>query len=485
MQRSMGRVRREWRDQLSRYGAALALVAASTAAAEALYRLTATTRLSMVFLAGVLLAAFLLGSGPAYFAAAVAFLVYNFYLVEPRFTIELTTPEELLTLLVFLAVAMLTGNLTGRVRDEAARAQARARATTALFDATREFSASSDEGLIRQRLAEHLAATAGGEGFVRDAGRLQMAPAGLRREDIPGGLPGAAEPAGGWTLRRLEVEGQALGTAGWRAPPDRRLSRDEHDLLELMCDAGAAAIARARLAAGKAEAEARARTEDLRNALLSSISHDLRTPLAAILASATSLREFGDSFDPGVRRDLAATIQEETERLDAVVANLLSMTRLQAGALAIQKAPFNVPEVVRRTVERRDRAHRRFTLTSITPRLPEGLGDPILFEQALGNVVENALRHTPEDTLVLVSTRLEDDRIVVDVCDRGPGVGEADLERIFDRFYRAGGARQTPGTGLGLSIARGLMEAMDGAIEARNDPAAGGLVVSLSLESAA
>ncbi len=477
-----------------RYAAAAGLVLIATGAAELLFRLTESPRLSMVFLAAVLLAAYLLGSGPAYFAAGLAFLVYNFYLVEPRFSFSFES-EDAITLAVFLAVAMLTGNLTGRVRDQAARAEARARTTGALFRATRDFSALSEESVIREKLAGHLAAAAGGEAFVRgatdsmdgvavaapDAGLL-AAMAGLDQQ------PGDASwtvAHGAWSLRTLRTAGQALGVVAWRGAGDHALGPDEQTLLEILADAGAAALARARLAAAKAEVEARARTDDLRNALLSSVSHDLRTPLAAILASASSLEQFGEDFAPDVRRDLAATIQEEAERLDAFVANLLNMTRVEAGALLVQPVPFSAAEVVSRTVARRAKALGREARLLVPANLSEALGDAVLFEQALGNVVENAMRHTPPHAQVAVKAWTEDGQVLVEVVDNGPGVAPEDLPRIFDKFFRGAPGAGRPGTGLGLSITRGLVEGMGGAVSAANRPAPeGGLAVTFRLRAA-
>jgi len=493
--------------QIIRYVHALGWVIVSTVAAEVLYRLTGTIRLSMVFLSGVLIAAFFLGSGPAYFAAALAFLVYNLYLSEPRFSISFQ-PEDMINLVVFLAVAMLTGNLTGRVRDEAARAEARAKATDGLFEATREFSALPEDRLIREKLAKHLAVASGGAAFVSDGRRLIIEPDGveLSPELIKGaaaldrgtGATAQTQTADGWTLRTLRTAGLPLGIAGWRpgvARPSPAWWRPgQHSppsidadgkILEIIADAGAAALGRARLVAEKGEAETRARTEDLRNALLSSISHDLRTPLAAIMASASSLQEFGESFDPEVRKDLASTIQEETERLDVFVANLLNMTRLEAGALQIQRAPFSVQEVLRRSIDHRIRDTSRLMLNPPPANLPEAIGDPVLFEQALGNVIENALRYSRNEAVLAISSRVEDEKVVVEVRDAGPGVPEEELQRIFDKFYRSQTSAGQSGTGLGLSIARGLMEAMDGSIAAHNRvDAESGLVVTLRLAAA-
>lgn len=455
--------------------AVVGIVALSTGLAEVLYRLTGSTRLSMVFLAGVLVSAVLLGSGPAYFAAGIAFLVYNFYLVDPRFTFSMGSPEDVLTLAVFLAVAMLTGNLTGRIRDEAARAQARVRTTSILFSATREFSATSEEEDIRKRLAHHLATAAKGAAIVREGLRMQSEPADVllsrdlvlaatamvREVTMAGHVTHSIE---GWRMRALQAGETLLGVAAWRTDAPEVMADEEQTLLDILVDAGAAAILRARLAAAKAEADTRAKTEQLRDALLSSISHDMRTPLAAILVSATSLRRYGATFGETTRDDLASTIEEEAERLDAFVANLLNMTRLEAGVLSIQCVAFNVSEVIDRAIGRR--AGRREITVSKAPDMREGAGDPLLFEQALANVIENAVRYTPQDQTIEVLGRTERDRVTIEVLDEGPGVRLAERTRIFEKFFRSPTTMNQVGTGLGLSIARGLLEGMGGTIDA-------------------
>ncbi len=487
------RLRRALRLAL-RYAAVFPIVGLTTGVAELVYRLTGSDRLSSIFIAGVLLAAFLLGSGPAYLAAAAAFLVY-FFLVDPRFQFTFGSADDFNVLMMFLAVAGLTGLLTGRVRDEAARAKARQRVNTALLDATREFSASSDEGLIRGRLAHHMARAARGEAAVHDGASYVSAPGAeladetvlmLRAAELlPAEGQGRTPPADGWSLRALDSGDTRLGVVAWRPLEGGPLSDEEQTLLGILADTGAAAISRARLAAGKAEAETRARTEDLRNALLSSISHDLRTPLAAILASASSLDTFSETFDAATRRDLVTTIQEEAERLDLFVANLLNMTRLEAGALQIQRSPVNVQEVIERTLQRRNRNHLRRVVVSAASGLPEALGDAVLFEQALGNAVENAFRYTPADSGLSVTARADGTRVIVEVVDSGPGVQGQDFERIFEKFYRAPNASDSAGTGLGLSISRGLMTVMGGEVvaQARSDGAPG-LMVRFSLEAA-
>jgi two-component system sensor histidine kinase KdpD len=473
------------------------LVALATGVAELIYRLSHLLRLSSVFLAGVLVAAFWLGSGPAYFASALAFLAFNFYILGGRTPVSFAPWESAVTLAMFSAVAMLTGGLTGRVRDQAQKASARAQATQALFDATRDFSGSAEEDFIKERLAHHLAAAARGRAMVVTDQTTFAAPQGfwpsnetlgeaakLRTEVGGGGV--RTTVSDGWTLRPLSADGAVLGVAGWQSQAGGRPAPDEQTLLEILADAGGAAVARARLAAAKAQAEARARTEELRNALLSSISHDLRTPLAAIMASASSLQEFGETFDAATRRDLTATIQEESERMNAFVANLLNMTKLEGGALAVQRTRFGLHEVVERTVRRQRLAHPRAVVQAAPFAELEASGDPLLFEQALGNVVENAIRYSPVGSTVRIMCEREAAQAVVSVTDDGPGVPTDDIGRIFDKFYRSPTVAASGGVGLGLSITRGFMEAMGGAVTAANrTPPEHGLAVTLKLELAA
>lgn len=474
--------RRHWLDYLAAFG----VVLASTGVAELLYRLLHTDRLSTVFLAGVLITAVTFGSGPAYFAALLAFGIYNFYLVEPRFTLSAFSAEDVLLLTMFLAVAMLTGRLAGRVRDQAARAQARARTAGALFEASRVFSGLNDEERIRTELLNHVSLAAGGPAVLWRDGELRAT-----AEDAPvppellDALAAASRSgsAAGWQVRSLLREQPDLGRIAWRESGSGPRIPEEDRLIDVLVDVGAAAIIRARLGAAEAEVRAYSETERLRNALLSSISHDLRTPLASILASASSLQEFGDRFDPAVREDLLATIQEEAERLNQFVANLLHMTRLEGRALGVTTSRTNLREVAERVVTRmRRRAGRRKLVLHPDCDGVEACADPILLEQALGNLVENAIRFSPDGSTILLRTAQAGDEVILEVSDEGPGVPDQDLCRIFEKFYRSPtSAANLQGTGLGLSIVKGLMESMGGGVTARRRADEGGLTVSLSL----
>lgn len=226
-----------------------------------------------------------------------------------------------------------------------------------------------------------------------------------------------------------------------------------------------------------------AETEKLRSALLTSISHDLRTPLASILGSDTSLKQYRHQLDEAGQAELLATIQEEAERLNHFIANLLDMTRLESGAVAPRLETIDVGDVVGSVLRR---AARLLAGHHVTLEIPAGLPaarlDPVLFEQVLFNLLDNAAKYAPSGSMVMVRAGEENGRIRIDVMDGGEGLPDEDRERVFDKFYRVlASDRKRAGTGLGLSIARGFMEAMSGTISASNRGDHGGAVFTLTL----
>jgi two-component system sensor histidine kinase KdpD len=208
----------------------------------------------------------------------------------------------------------------------------------------------------------------------------------------------------------------------------------------------------------------------LKTALLSSVSHDLRTPLASILGAISSLRSYGDRYDPEAREELLATAQDEAERLNRFVGNLLDMTRLDAGAVVVKREPVDVGDLVATAVRRAQpllRAHR--VVTSVASDTPPVDIDFVLGEQVLFNLLDNAAKYTPPGTTIELSARLEAGHVLLSVRDEGPGIPPDDLPHVFEKFFRAdAGDRRRTGTGLGLAIARGFVEAQGGRIAARN-----------------
>jgi K+-sensing histidine kinase KdpD len=480
-----------------RYVAAVAIVLVSALCVEVLYVALNTTRLSMVLLAGVLLAAVTLGARPAYLAAGLAFLIYDFYLSAPRFELTIGSPEDVIVMITFLFVAVLTGGLAGRARDEGRKAKDREASARTLYEASREISAIGDEEAIRDRLAARIVSVTRSsfcfwtEDLTLFNGIGEPPPVELEVQAfwlLDSKTPSISHVVwrDAWRIRRLRHDAPDLGLVAWRVEGTREEVGEIDTIVNILVDLGAAAIVRARLSAKQGQMEAVAKTEQLRNALLSSVSHDFRTPLAVILASASALRELFDDLDRAGREDLLATIQEEAERLNRFIANLLQISKLETGVVQVSSAEVDIAEVVNEVARRcaRGRNAGRLRIGGCDADLLVR-ADPILLEHAIGNVVENALRFSEAEQRVVVTGRKVGGAVRLEVSDSGPGVDPRDVERIFEKFFQSGSrGLESSGAGLGLSIARGLLEAMQGAISAENRSGGRGLRVTMSLPAA-
>jgi two-component system sensor histidine kinase KdpD len=268
-----------------------------------------------------------------------------------------------------------------------------------------------------------------------------------------------------------------------RDEPGPLLTPDGRRLLDALADQAAVAIERITLVEDIDRARVTAETERLRAALLTSVSHDLRTPLASIIGSLTSLRSYRKSFDEATREELLATIQAEAERLNRFIGNLLDMTRLESGAIEIKLEPADFGEIVGTALQRAAKllAEHRVEI-DIAADLPMLRVDYLLLEQTLFNLLDNAAKYAPPGTAVRISARRDGEVLVIEVSDQGPGIPPADVERIFDKFYRVEAEdRQRAGTGLGLAICRGFVAALGGTITAGNRRDGGGAVFSIRL----
>jgi two-component system sensor histidine kinase KdpD len=263
----------------------------------------------------------------------------------------------------------------------------------------------------------------------------------------------------------------AIGVVGIDSDkPGPLLTPDQRRLLDALMDQGALAIERVRLVEDMDRMERVAETERLRSALLTSISHDLKTPLAAVLGSASALRDLADKLSDGEKTDLLATVIDESERLNRFIANLLDMTKLESGAVAPKLAPHDLSEIVgsalRRASKILEHHHVQLDLASDMPMVKL---DAVLFEQALFNLLDNAAKYAPHGTTISIRSWRDRETVSLQVVDEGEGIPQGDLEHIFDKFYRAQKTDQVrAGTGLGLAIARGFVEAMHGTIVATN-----------------
>ena len=268
-----------------------------------------------------------------------------------------------------------------------------------------------------------------------------------------------------------------------RDEPGPLLTSEQHRLLDALADHAALAIERVNLAADLDRARLSAEADRLRTALLTSISHDLRTPLASILGSASSLASSGRALGEDVQADLLRTIQEEAERLNRFIGNLLDMTRLEAGSLKPQLTPVDASEVIGAALQRAGKilAHHRVML-DLDPDLPMLNVDVVLFEQILFNLLDNAAKYSPPGSLISVRAERDGNLVRLRIIDEGDGIPPADLERIFDKFYRVEAAdRRRAGTGLGLVICRGFVEAMGGTISAANRTDRSGAIFTITL----
>jgi two-component system sensor histidine kinase KdpD len=278
----------------------------------------------------------------------------------------------------------------------------------------------------------------------------------------------------GWTFRPLQGLHGRVGVIGLRAP-ERHTDPDAEELFAALLHQGAVALERAQLASAAAENEALRRADQLRSALLNSISHDFRTPLSTVLGSSTTLLEYEAALKPKVRRDLLESIREEAERLNRYVADLLDMSRLEAGALRPRLDWTNVRQVVESALARLDdRVGGRRIVRDFAPDLSRVKLDATLLEQALLNVLENALAYAPDGSRLEIAAYEDLDSVLIAIEDEGPGIPRDQIERVFDKFLRLGGpADRSKGLGLGLSIARGFIEAMGGRIAATSPVADG------------
>jgi two-component system sensor histidine kinase KdpD len=412
-----------------------------------------------------------------------------------------------LSLTIFMVVAILTSNLAGRLKAYAEGAQRRVKTTTALFEFSRKLAASPTLDNLLWAIAFHVAAAMQSRVVILLPEDGQMTIKGsYPPEDTLGAAEQLAalwardhgEPAGrhSETLPNAEMlflpmkTGQGIvGVLGvQRENSSAPFDPSERRMLDALIDQAAVAIERANLNEEMRAARVLAETEKLRSALLSSISHDLRTPLSSILGSVTSLLSDGAHFSDAARRDLLVTIQEEGERLNRFVGNLLDMTRLESGALDVNRDWVEVGDLISTAVTAtRARLADREVRIEVEPGLPLIRVDFVLFQQVLLNLLDNAAKYAPFGTVVKLTARREDDTVVIEVIDDGPGVPPEDLERIFDKFYRVrGGERQVAGTGLGLSICRGIVDAHGGEINARSPVAHGrgaAFVIRLPVET--
>jgi two-component system sensor histidine kinase KdpD len=463
---------------LAGHALAFAGTALAVAAAAAAERWLGLRDPSVVFMLAVVLVATRTRTGPALGVAVACALAYNFFFIEPRYTLHVHDRSAMVLLALFLVAAFVAGRLASRLamRVEALRrAQTRAAARQRL---SQQLAQADSESAMTAIAIEALREAFGAEAWIRletqDAAPGEM-PTGaslavLRRRGGDAGPLAETTEQHGWWFLPLQDAARTLGAVGLKRPATATaLDAEEREALREMLHDLAQALHRLQLARALEDERVRNASERLRTALLSSVSHDLRTPLATILGAAETLEGYGESMAAGDRVALLAMVRSESERLERYIRNLLDMTRLGPGAPALRRDWIGVDELFGAVLGRLRRQHPGacFEL-ALDPTLAPLHVQPALFEQALFNIVENAVKFSPAGAPIRIGARGDrDGAIELTVGDRGPGIPEAERARIFDLFYSvARGDRGRDGSGLGLAISRAAILAHGGEVRA-------------------
>jgi two-component system sensor histidine kinase KdpD len=484
------------------YAFSLAAVALAVGIGVLLWPWVGLENVDLVFLTAIVGIAVRFGLWPSLFASIVSALCYNFFFTEPYHSFTIADPTNVLAVVFFTIVAIIVSNVAGRARVQTVAAMARARATESLYAFSRKLAGVGT-------LDDVLWATAYQTALMLKVQVVLLLPeddtiavkAGYPPEDIldeadlaaakwawqsdrPAGRGSDTLPGAKRLFLPMRTGRGAIGVVGIdRDKPGPLLTPDERRLLDALIDQGALAIERVRLVEDMERVRRTVETERLRSALLTSISHDLKTPLAAVLGAAGTLRDLSAKLSDAQKADLLATIIDESERLNRFIANLLDMTKLESGAVVPNLALHDLGEIVGSTLRRAARILAQHEVeVELAADLPMLAVDPVLFEQILFNLLDNAAKYAPSRTTIRIQSWRERNSIRLQVLDEGDGIPPDDLEHIFDKFYRAQkGDQVRAGTGLGLAISRGFVEAMQGSITAANRSERSGAVFTISL----
>jgi two-component system sensor histidine kinase KdpD len=484
------------------YAFSLAAVALAVGIGVLLWPWVGLENVDLVFLTAIVGIAVRFGLWPSLFASIVSALCYNFFFTEPYHSFTIADPTNVLAVVFFTIVAIIVSNVAGRARVQTVAAMARARATESLYAFSRKLAGVGT-------LDDVLWATAYQTALMLKVQVVLLLPeddtiavkAGYPPEDIldeadlaaakwawqsdrPAGRGSDTLPGAKRLFLPMRTGRGAIGVVGIDSDkPGPLLTPDERRLLDALIDQGALAIERVRLVEDMERVRRTVETERLRSALLTSISHDLKTPLAAVLGAAGTLRDLSAKLSDAQKADLLATIIDESERLNRFIANLLDMTKLESGAVVPNLALHDLGEIVGSTLRRAARILAQHEVeVELAADLPMLAVDPVLFEQILFNLLDNAAKYAPSRTTIRIQSWRERNSIRLQVLDEGDGIPPDDLEHIFDKFYRAQkGDQVRAGTGLGLAISRGFVEAMQGSITAANRSERSGAVFTISL----
>jgi two-component system sensor histidine kinase KdpD len=484
------------------YLMALAFVAIGLGAAEVIHPWFGIENVDLVFLTAVVSVAVRFGLWPSLLASVAASLGYNFFFLPPVYTFTITDPTNVVAFFFFMLIAILVSNVAARVRTQADTAIGRVRTTESLYAFSRKLAgtATLDDVLwatayqtalmLRVRVVmllpeEGILTVKTGYPPEDQLDKADLAAANWAwSNDLPAGRGSDTLPGAKRLFLPMRTGRGPIGVIG--IDNDKTgplLTPDQRRLLDALVDQGALAIERVLLVEDMDRVRRTVESERLRSALLTSISHDLKTPLASVLGAASTLRDLSSGLSDTEKRDLLATVIDESERLNRFIANLLDMTKLESGAIVPNTARHDIGEIVGSALRRASKILLRHKVSlELAADLPMLELDAVLFEQVLFNLLDNAAKYAPADSTISIRSLRDHDSVCLQIFDEGDGIPPAELESVFDKFYRAQkGDHVRPGTGLGLAISRGFVEAMHGAISAANRTDRSGAVLTIRL----
>lgn len=484
------------------YLKALGIVLIGLGAAELIQPYFGIENVDLVLLTAVVTVAVRYGLWPSLLATVAASLCYNFFFMPPLYTFTIADPTNIAAFVLFMAVAMIVSNVAARVRTQADTAIGRIRTTEQLYAFSRKLAGTGtlDDVLwatayqtalmLKVRVVlllpeEGLLIVKSGYPPEDELDQADLAAANWAwSNDRPAGRGSDTLPGAKRLFLPMRTGRGPIGVIG--IDNDRTgplLTPDQRRLLDALVDQGALAIERVLLVEDMDRVKRTVESERLRSALLTSISHDLKTPLASVLGAASTMRDLAGALSDTEKRDLLATVIDESERLNRFIANLLDMTKLESGAIVPNTALHDLGEIVGSALRRASKilAGHKVELV-LAADLPMLQLDAVLFEQVLFNLLDNAAKYSLPETTISIKSQCERDQIVLQISDEGDGIPPDEIESVFDKFYRAQkGDRVRPGTGLGLAISRGFVEAMGGTILAANRSDRSGAVLTVRL----
>jgi two-component system sensor histidine kinase KdpD len=484
------------------YLMALAIVAVGLGVAKLIHPWLGIENVDLVFLTAVVGVAVRFGLWPSLLASVAASLCYNFFFLPPIHTFTITDPTNIAAFFFFMLIAVLVSSLAARVRNQAMSTMGSLRTTELLYTFSRKLAgtatlddvlwASAHQTALMLRVRVVLLLSEGGVLSVKagyppedELDNADLAAANQAwTNDRPAGRGSDTLPGARRLFLPMRTGRGVIGVIG--IDDDRSgplLTPDQRRLLDALVDQSALAIERVLLVEDMDRVRRTVESDRLRTALLTSISHDLKTPLASVLGSASTLKNFSANLSEAEKADLLATIIDESERLNRFIANLLDMTKLESGAIVPNTSRHDLGEIVGSALRRAGKilVHHKVRL-ELQPGLPMLELDAVLFEQVLFNLLDNAAKYAPEATTIALTARRDDNSVLLQIIDEGSGIPQDELESVFDKFYRAQKTDHVrAGTGLGLAISRGFVEAMHGTIVATNRSDRNGAVITIRL----